>query len=88
MRVPLIAADLVDRALRQTHHVEGIEGDLGLRDRVADGLLIAAGHVDRDGLDRVAALAELIEERLQGGGVATRGAPHDRPGLWSTTLVR
>ncbi len=81
MRVPLIAADPVDCALRKPDDVEGIEGDLGLRDRVTDRLLITARHVDRDGLDRVAALAELIEERLQGGGVAARGAPHDRPGL-------
>jgi hypothetical protein len=47
---------------------------------VAYRLLVAAGHVDRDRADRVAALAELVEERLQRLGVAARGAPYDRAG--------
>jgi len=45
---------------------------------LADGLLIAAVHVDRDRSDRGAAVAELVEERLQRGGIATRAGPHDR----------
>lgn len=36
------------------------------------------GAVDRHRPDRVLAVAELGEERLQGGGVATGRAPHDR----------
>jgi hypothetical protein len=69
--VPLVAADLVDRALAEADDVEGVKADLGLRDAGADRLGVAAAHVDRDGADRVLALAELIEERLQCGGVAT-----------------
>ena len=77
--VLLVATDLVDRPLGETHDVERIECDLGVWQVVADRLLVAAGHVDRAPPDRVLAIAEQIEERLQGGGVATRGAPHDRP---------
>jgi hypothetical protein len=76
--VSLVAADLIDRALAEAHDVERVKADLGVGDAVADCLLIAAGDVDRDCADRVLAVAEQIEERLQGGGVATRGAPHDR----------
>ena len=69
MRVSLVTADLVDGALREADHVEWVERDLGVGDRVADRFLIAAGHVDRDGADRLRALrAELVEEGLQGGG--------------------
>jgi len=81
VRVSFIAADLIDRALGQAHHMKRSKRDLGLRDALADRLLIAAGHIDRDGLDRGLALPELIEEALQGGGIATRGTPHDRPGV-------
>src|SRR5439155_4919913 len=58
--------------------VEGVKADLRVGDRVADGALVLAAHVDRDGPDRVLARPELIEERLQGGAVAARSAPHDR----------
>ena len=44
----------------------------------ADRALILAAHVDRDRPDRAPALAELVEEGLQGGAVAARRAPHDR----------
>jgi hypothetical protein len=64
VRVPLVAADLVDGALREPHDVEGVEADLGLRDAVADRLLVATGHVDRDRPDRLRALAEQVEKRL------------------------
>ncbi len=53
MRVSFIATDLVDRALGEAHHVERVKADLGLRDVLSDGLLITAGHVDRDPPDRV-----------------------------------
>src|SRR5436305_8498348 len=58
--------------------MEGVKADLGGRDAVADRLLVAAGHVDRDRSDRVPAFAEQLEEALQGGDVATRRAPDDR----------
>ena len=58
--------------------MKGIEADLGLRDGGLDGLLVAGRHVDRDRLDRPPAVAEFVEERLQGGGVATGLGPHDR----------
>jgi hypothetical protein len=58
--------------------VEGVDADLGLGHGIADGLLVAARHVDRDGPDRALALAELCEERLQGLSVATRAHPDDR----------
>ncbi len=79
--VPLVAADLVDSALAEAHHVKRIERDLGVGDAVADRLLIAAAHVDRDRPNRVATLAELVEERLQRLGVAARSAPYDRARL-------
>ena len=88
MGVPLVAADLVDRALGEAHDVERVKADLGVGEVLADRLLVAAGHVDRDRVDRVLALAEQVEERLQGGGVAARGAPHDPALRWSTTVVR
>ena len=50
-------------------------------DRLADRLLVGAAHVDQDRADRVAALAELGEERLQRRGVVARRAPHERAGL-------
>jgi hypothetical protein len=59
--------------------VERVEADLGVRDVLADRLLVAAAHVNRDGADRGSAFGtELVEERLQGLGVAARRAPHDR----------
>ena len=51
-----------------------------MRDRVADRLLITAGHVDRHRGDRVLAVTNEVEELLQRGGVAARSAPHDRAG--------
>ena len=42
VRVPLVAADLVDGALAEPDHVERIKRDLGVRDGVANRLLIAA----------------------------------------------
>ena len=70
MGVPLVAADLVDGALGEADDVKRVKADVRLRDGLADGLLLAAAHVDRDRPDRVAALAELGEERLQCRGVA------------------
>ena len=58
VRVPLVAADLVDRPLGEAHDVEGVEADLGVGEVLADRLLVAAAHVDRDRPDRVLALAE------------------------------
>jgi hypothetical protein len=58
--------------------VKRVKADLGLRGVLADRLLIAAAHVDRDCLDRLLAVAEQIKERLQCRGVAARRAPHDR----------
>jgi len=77
--VPFVAADLVDGALSEMHHLERIKADLGLRDGVADRFGVAAAHVDRDRPDRGLAGTELVEEALQGGGVAACRAPHDRP---------
>ncbi len=68
--VPLVAADLVDRALGEADDVKRVKADLGLRRVLADGLLIAAAHVDRDRPDRLLAVAEFGEEALQGLGVA------------------
>jgi len=76
--VPLVAADLVDCARAEPHDVEGIEADLSVGDGAADGALVLAAHVDRDRADGLLGLAELGEERLQGGAVAARLAPHDR----------
>jgi hypothetical protein len=70
--VPFVATDLVGRARREPHDVEGVEADLRLGDRVADRALVLAAHVDRDRPDRVLRLAELVEEGLQGGAVAAR----------------
>ena len=81
MRVPLVAADLVDGALAEADDVEGIEANLGVGEVGADRLLIAAGHVDRDRSDGALAVTELVEERLQGCGVAAGCAPHDRAGV-------
>jgi hypothetical protein len=55
-----------------------MESNSGAAKCLADGLLIAAVHVDRDRPDRCLAIAELIEEVLQRGGVATGLGPHDR----------
>ena len=74
-------SDLVDRALREAHDMEGVKADLGVGDRVLDRLLVAAGHVERHGLDRVLAVPEQVEELLQSLGVAAGGAPHDPLGL-------
>ncbi len=81
--VPLGAADVVNGAPGELHHVKGIEADLGVEALVvggglADRLLIAAVHVDRDRPDRPAVVAELGEERLQRLGVAAGSGPHDR----------
>jgi hypothetical protein len=77
--VPFVAADLVDRSLREADHVERVEAHLGLWGVGSNRFLVAAGHVDRDGADRLRSLgAELVEERLQRLGVATGRAPHDR----------
>jgi hypothetical protein len=76
--VPLVAADLVGRAAGEPADVEGVKADLGVRDRLADRALVLAAHVDRDGADRVLAVAELGEELTEGGAVAARAAPHDR----------
>jgi hypothetical protein len=62
--VSFVAADLVDGALGEPHDMEGIEADIGVGELLADGLLIAAGHVDRDRPDRLLALAEQLEESL------------------------
>jgi len=68
--VSFVAADLVHGSLGEADDVEGIEADLGVGDVLPDRLLVAAGHVDRDGLDRLLALTELVEEALQGLSVA------------------
>jgi hypothetical protein len=78
--VPFVAADLVGGAGAEAHDMEGVKADLGVGDGLADGALVLAAHVDRDGADRLAAVAESIEEGLQGGAVAARSAPHDRAG--------
>ena len=86
--VPLVAADLVDGALAEADDVERVKADLGVGDVGADRLLIAAAHVDRDRPDRVPAVAELVEEGLQGLRCAP-GAHHTiAPARWSTTEVR
>ena len=78
--VPFVAADLVGRAGAEADDVEGVKADLGVRDGGADRALVLAAHVDRDRPDRLLAVAELVEEGLQGGAVAARRAPHDRAG--------
>jgi hypothetical protein len=55
--VPLVAANLVYGAPAQPDDVEGIEAGLGLRAVLAEGLLVAAAHVDRHRADRGLALA-------------------------------
>ena len=76
--VVLLAADLVGRFAAELDHVERIERDLRVRNCLGDRLLVAGRHVDRYRPDRVLLLVgELIEEALQGLGVATRGGPHD-----------
>src|SRR5438128_6682193 len=71
VRVPLISADLVHGALGQAHDVERVDRDLGVGQALADRLLIAAGHVDRDGADRALALAEPREEAPLGPALAS-----------------
>lgn len=81
MRVPLAAADLVDRAAAEPYHVEGVKANLRVGYVLAERVLIAGAHVDRHGPDRgLLLVGQLIEERLQRGGVAARGGPHDRAG--------
>ena len=76
--VVLGASDLVSSLTAELHDMEGVKGDLGVRQRLADRLLIAGGHVDRDCLDRrLLLVGQLVEEPLQGLGVATRRRPHD-----------
>ena len=82
VRVVLLAADLVGGFAAELDHMKGIERDLRVRDRSADRFLIAGAHVDRDCPDRRFLLVgELVEERLQAGGVAALGRPHDRAAL-------
>jgi hypothetical protein len=73
----LVAADLVDGALRQADDVERVEADLGVRGMLADRFLVAAQHVDRDRADRARAFgAELVNQ-------ASQQAPAQLiPGLW------
>jgi hypothetical protein len=49
--VLFVAADLIDGALREPHDVERVKADLGVGEVLSDRLLVAAGHVDRDGAD-------------------------------------
>jgi len=86
--ISLVTADLVNRALAEADDVKRVKADVGVRDVGVDRLLVAAGHVDRHSSDRVFALAEEIEERLQRSGIGTRRAPPDRAGLVATTVVR
>jgi hypothetical protein len=79
--VSLVATDLVHGALAEAHDVEGVKADVGVRDRCADRLLVAAGHVNRDRPDRLLAIAEEVEELLQRLRVAAGCCPHDRAGL-------
>jgi hypothetical protein len=76
--VPLVATNLIDRALGEAHHMKRVKADLSVGNAVADRFGVAAGHVDRDRADRLFAVAELVEEALQCLGVAACGAPHDR----------
>ena len=72
--VSFVAADLIHRALGEAHHVEGVKADVGVRDALADRLLVAAGHVDRDGLDRLLALAERDRRSAAGSGRCRRAS--------------
>ena len=82
MAVVLRAADLVGRLAAERDHVERVERDLRVRDGVRDRLLVAGGHVDRDRLDRgTLRVGQLVEEALQGRGVAARGGPHHAAAL-------
>ncbi len=76
--VSFVAANLVGRAAGEPADVERVKADLGVGDRGANRALVLAAHVDQDRTDRVAAVAELVEEGLQGGAVASGAAPHDR----------
>ena len=76
--VPLGAADVIDGTAGELADVERVKADLRVGQAVADRVLIAAVHVDRDRPDRLGVLAELVEERLQRRGVAARTGPHDR----------
>src|SRR3954471_12030786 len=78
MGVPFVAADLVDGAGAEADDVEGVKADLGRRYRGADGALVLAADVDRDRPDRLLAVAEFVEEGLQGRAVAPWLGPHDR----------
>ena len=84
MLVVLVAADLVGCLAAELADVEWVKAHLGVRDPLgrADRVLIAGGHVDRDGLDRgLLLVGETVEERLQAGGVPALGRPHDPAGL-------
>ena len=82
MLVVLGAADLVGGLAAELADVERVKAHLGVGDRVRDRLFVAGGHVDRDRPDRRLLLrGEPVEERLQAGGVAAFGRPHDRAGL-------
>jgi len=81
--VPVVlgAADLVGRLAAELTDVEGVEAHLGVREALwrADRLLVAGGHVDRHGGDRVLLLVgELSEEALQRLGVAAGRGPRGR----------
>ena len=78
MAVPFVAADLVGGACGEPDDVERVKADLGVGHGRPDRALVFAAHVDRDRSDRPPAVAELIEEGLQGGAVAAGRAPHDR----------
>jgi hypothetical protein len=78
--VVLVAADLVGRLAAELDNVKRVEHDLRVRHTLlaADRVLIAGGHVDRNGPDRGLLLVrEPVEERLQAAGVAALGSPHD-----------
>ena len=82
MAVVLVAANLVGGLAAELDHVERVEAHLRVGDGLGDRFLIAGGHVDRNRLDRLLLLVgQLIEERLQAGGVATLGRPHDPAAL-------
>ena len=79
--LPFVAADLVNRSLTETHHVEGVKADLGVGDVLPDRLLVAAGHVDRDRRIEVLRSPSAIEEALQGLSVAAGLSTTDRAGV-------
>jgi hypothetical protein len=82
MPVVLLAADLVGRAAAECDPMERVKRDLRVRDGCADRLLVAGRHVDRDRPDRRSLrVGQLVEEALQGRGVAAGRRPHHAAGL-------